>query len=519
MLRITTEGLSYGHITFLTFQAVIQVVIICLSGFWTAKTGLLNNDATKVISRLNVDLFTPALIFAKLASSLSLQKLVEIIIIPLFYALTTGVSFVSSHFISKWLNLTEPESDFVTAMAVFGNSNSLPVSLTLALSYTLPGLEWDQIDDDSNDKIASRGILYLLIFQQLGQVLRWSWGYNKLLKKRTHEEIFHSNNIQDIEHSPITPANREEESVSTNSNKNSLEPPKLQISDSSNSLLLNVPHHYGSTNHDEIEEIQEVNNHNSNNTRLEGSQFAGHWSEGSSFNNSSTNSSSSSLNKNLSESTETVIDETNGELVNINLDSVPFSQLSLLDKSIRVINIFITKFISWMNPPLWAMLISVIVASVPSIRYEFFEANGFLQNTVGLSIKQLGSVSIPLILVVLGANLAPSSDIPPACPNYSKMIFGSLLSRIILPSIVLLPIITICVKYVNTSILDDPIFLIVAFILTASPPAIQLSQICQLNEIYQKEMAGVLFWGYVVLTLPVTIIIVVAALVCLDWAK
>ncbi|OWB70712.1 hypothetical protein B5S31_g391 [[Candida] boidinii] len=527
MLRITTQGLSYGHITFLTFQAVIQVVIICLSGFWAAKTGLLNNEATKIISRLNVDLFTPALIFTKLASSLSLQKLVEVIIIPLFYALTTGVSFISSHFISKWLNLTEPESNFVTAMAVFGNSNSLPVSLTLALSYTLPGLEWDQIDDDSSDKIASRGILYLLIFQQLGQVLRWSWGYNKLLKKRTHEEIFHNNNnndIQDIEHSPLITNNNEDSVSSTiNNNNNNLKTPKLQISDSSNSLLLNVPHRYGST-HDEIEEIHEVNNHNNNNNnnnagRLNGSQFAGHWSEGSSFNNSSTSSSSSSLNKNLSESTETVIEETNGELIDINLDSIPFSQLSLLDKSIRIINIVITKFISWMNPPLWAMLISVIVASLPSLRFEFFEANGFIQNTLASAIKQLGSVSIPLILVVLGANLAPSSDIPPACPNYSKMIFGSLLSRIILPSIVLLPIITICVKYVNTSILDDPIFLIVAFILTASPPAIQLSQICQLNEIYQKEMSGVLFWGYVVLTLPVTIVIVVAALVCLDWAK
>lgn len=88
----------------------------------------------------------------------------------------------------------------------------------------------------------------------------------------------------------------------------------------------------------------------------------------------------------------------------------------------------------------------------------------------------------------------------------------------ILPTVVLLPLIALCVKFINTSILDDPIFLIVAFILTVSPPAIQLSQITQLNNIYQKEMAGVLFWGYVVLTLPTTIFIVATSLQVLKWA-
>ena len=62
----------------------------------------------------------------------------------------------------------------------------------------------------------------------------------------------------------------------------------------------------------------------------------------------------------------------------------------------------------------------------------------------------------------------------------------------ILPSAVLLPI-ALCVKYIKASILDDPIFLIVAFILTVSPPAIQLSQITQLNNVYQKEMSGFYF--------------------------
>ena len=103
--------------------------------------------------------------------------------------MSTGVSYWSSRIVSKALSLNSPETDFVTAMAVFGNSNSLPVSLVLTLSYTLPDLLWDDVEDDNTDKVAGRGILYLLIFQQLGQILRWSWGFNTLLRKRSQLEL------------------------------------------------------------------------------------------------------------------------------------------------------------------------------------------------------------------------------------------------------------------------------------------------------------------------------------------
>ncbi|ODV87455.1 hypothetical protein CANARDRAFT_5988 [[Candida] arabinofermentans NRRL YB-2248] len=459
-------GLSYQQITFLTFQAVVEVVIICLAGFWAARTGLLNNEATKVVSRLNVDLFTPALIFTKLASSLSLKKLLEVIIIPMLFVMVTGVSYCCSIWMSTLLKLSESESNFVTAMAVFGNSNSLPVSLTLALSYTLPGLEWEDVEDDTPDQIASRGLIYLLIFQQLGQMLRWSWGYNKLLKKQSKETLY------GVDH-PFVQRDIEQHQSLLGGENNS-----------------NRPISYGSN-----EENDEIDNNN--NTLTVPSQpivAENQWSEGSSM------SSNLSTNKSVVEERENDNQETSG------------GEVTTIGP-----NIF-KRIYSAMNPPLWAMLVSVIVASVPQIRYEFYESNGFVQNTFSKSISQLGSVSIPLILVVLGANLAPSSEIPPACPNYSKMIFGSLVSRMVLPSIILLPIITLSTKWIGLSILDDPIFLITSFLLITSPPAIQLSQICQLNEIYQKEMAGVLFYGYVILTLPVTIVIVVSSLECLKWA-
>jgi len=532
---------NYLHITFLSFQAVIEVVIVCLAGFWAANTGLLNNNATKIISRLNVDLFTPALIFTKLASSLSLRKLLEVIIIPIMYAITTLVSYVSATYISSLLGLTDPEANFVTAMAVFGNSNSLPVSLTLALAYTLPGLEWDDVEDDNADKIASRGLVYLLIFQQLGQMLRWSWGFNTLLKRQPYEVIYaNDDNVnRDIEDQAESnlPGSAETQRL-LHDNRGSDSDTELQSSSVDSSKSRNQPqvHSYGSSNGDDDDQtvsndvedlesdLESVDSENEPGVTVLSSDM---------LSSAHANLPDDSLQKsNQIRAVRTVSRNARGDLIvqiqdmesKDTADATAVANLhSGESEPSGNMRTYLWKvyrgFMNWMNPPLWSMIMAIIVASIGPIRYQFYEANGFIQNTLAKAIKELGSVSIPLILVVLGANLAPSSEIPPACKHYSRMIFGSLISRMVLPSIVLLPLIVLCVKYINISIMDDPIFTITSFLLITSPPAIQLSQICQLNEIYQKEMAGVLFYGYVILTLPVTIFIVVTALQCVTWAQ
>src|SRR4051794_34959361 len=93
----------------------------------------------------------------------------------------TAVSYGVSLSVARLFNFRRRARNFVIAMGVFGNSNSLPISLVLSLSFTLKGLHWDQIPGDNDNDVAARGILYLLIFQQLGQLMRWSWGYHVLL--------------------------------------------------------------------------------------------------------------------------------------------------------------------------------------------------------------------------------------------------------------------------------------------------------------------------------------------------
>lgn len=472
--------LSFIDLSVLTLQAVFETVLICSFGYIAARSKILTPSVQKHLSTLNVNLFTPCLVFSKLASSLSLSALVDIAVIPVLFVFTTLISLMCARVVSRFWRFNKAETNFVTAMAVFGNSNSLPVSLTVNLAYTLPNLLWPDIEGDNSDDVASRGILYLLIFQQLGQIVRWSWGYNTLLAKPEISLSF-DNEGHDVERQVNIYIVNDDESTEywTSSVKDSDERTKLSTQNS-------------------VDEL----------------------------NVESSSSSTRSLNR--GQSTTTLVTSSNTSGIATPLISTPSSPLSdnrdilasdgLAKKSQYYIKKWTRKVLDFMNPPLWAMLIAIVVASIPQVKYVFFERNGFIQNTATKAVSQLGSIAIPMILLVLGSNLAPNESTAPASPRYGKIVAASLLCRMILPSLFLLPTIAFSVKYINISILDDPIFLLVAFILTVSPPAIQLSQICQLNQVFEKEMAGVLFWGYVVLILPATIAIVIVSLDVLNWA-
>ncbi|KAI1042992.1 hypothetical protein LB505_007934 [Fusarium chuoi] len=81
------------------------------------------------------------------------------------------------------------------------------------------------------------------------------------------------------------------------------------------------------------------------------------------------------------------------------------------------------------------------------------------------------------------------------------------------------PMLALMAKYVPVSILDDPIFVIVCFLLTGAPSALQLAQICQINSVFEKTMGRILFQSYVIWILPSTLILVMMALEVVEWAR
>ncbi|CEN62528.1 Putative Auxin efflux transporter family protein (Eurofung) [Aspergillus calidoustus] len=490
------------QLVLLVFEAVLEVVCVSLPGYIAARVGMFDADAQKFVANLNVTLFTPCLIFIKLGSQLTAEKLTDLAIIPAIFIVQTAVSYFCAFVVSRCFRFQKRPANFVAAMAVFGNSNSLPISLVVSLSQTLRGLHWDRIPNDNDDEVAARGILYLLIFQQLGQLVRWSWGYRVLLAPREQY-------LEEVD--PDEPLIR-----TRSSSDGSIERPNLSHDGSEDfhsgeATPVNTrTYSYAKLPHPEHEPDLDQ-------SPLLGPPPSGPFlprqdSRGDilRFPNVEINHQPDSSEKGPVARLKAAVGRlrtrvANGCVQGTNAvyDRLPPAVQRMLSASSNLCTRFFGGLWDFMNPPLWAMLVAIIVASVPSLQHLFFDEGTFVQNSVTRAINQNGQVAVPLILVVLGANLERNTIPQEALEDMEdageekKLIIASLVARMFLPTVIMAPLLALLAKYVPVSIVDDPIFIIVCFLLTGAPSALQLAQICQINNVYVGAMSKLLFQSYV----------------------
>lgn len=540
---------DFLHLAGLVCEAVLEVVFVALPGFLVAYTGMFDANSQKFVAELNTMVFTPCLIFTKLASQLNADKLADLAVIPFIFVLQTLVSYFCAQFMARaWgFGRKKMQKNFILAMGVFGNSNSLPISLVISLSKTISGLHWDKVPGDNDNEVAARGILYLLIFQQLGQLLRWTWGYSVLLKpasayeederiegaeaNREQEEGRYRDDPDDI---PPMNGNGKSKHPDSGFNSGSASAGTASItsasSDDSEPLLGATPANGNIISEEPRHYVQ----HSPRPSVTDRSRSLGHMTT---FPNFSTVSSHKSAEYQKTWKTpflqaldaivrayHTVADalQRNGSRL--------FARLPHpVQKTLSTLNYYNCKFWAgvWrqMNPPLWAMLAALLVASIPQLQHVFFTPGTLVNNSLTRAVSQTGGVAVPLILVVLGANLARSTlpqdqlaSTPEAKAEERKLLYASLLSRMVLPTIIMAPMLALVAKFVPVSILDDPIFVIVCFLLTGAPSALQLAQICQINGVFMGAMSNLLVASYVVAIFPSTLTLVMLALEVVEWA-
>lgn len=468
-------------------------------------------------------------VFTKLASQLNADKLADLAVIPLIFVVQTFISWVCGRVVSKSFGFGKRQTNFVVAMGVFGNSNSLPISLVLSLSKTLKGLHWDQVPGDNDNEVAARGILYLLIFQQLGQLVRWTWGYNVLLAPAPdpnkpleegtsdhdslivaegryrddpdeEEELDSSRKTtttSDYGSGSRTPRSLASDSTVDATNEERPFPGQILPTPTNGNIVASGPGNLAG------------NGHLGPRQRSEGhiTQFPTYDSTASS------RSSDSGLKGAYHRTTYRIAAFFHAITSHIShFFRTQFNRLPAgLQKFLAIFWDKLSRFVfgvwEFMNPPLWAMLFALIVASIPALQKLFFEEGSFVKNSVTRAISQSGGVAVPLILVVLGANLArntlpaeqqPGNTTPEAKKEERNLLIASLVSRMLLPTVIMAPLLALFAKYVPVSILDDPIFVIVCFLLTGAPSALQLAQICQINNVFMGAMSRLLFQSYVV---------------------
>ena len=517
---------NFGQLLLFVFEAILEVVCVSLPGYILARQGMLDAEKQKFISNLNAQIFTPCLIFTKLASQLNGDKLVELGVIPFLFIGMTAFSYLGAAIISRAFRFKKRAKNYVIAMAVFGNSNSLPLSLVSSLSQTISGLHWDKIPGDNDNEVAARGILYLMIFQQLGQLMRWTWGYNILLAPADQypdEDAYRNSQVEQGRYRDNSDDEEEHENLPNGHGQkvNGSLAPVSAINYASSSTLSET----SSSNNDEHMPNQEVlpTPTNGNIVGRGPGNLAGRGSR---------HDSAGHITTFPKPSDSRLIDRDDGAkgwkgwsrrcqrkfqaghiAVRTKVSTTGNQFLTAMptpvQKALSTIHRYTTKFCKgcwdFMNPPLWAMLLAVVVASVPPLKSLFFTDGSFIKNSVSNAIRSSGNVAVPLILVVLGSNLAKNT-LPNEGPKTKEVqkeerniLVAAVLSRMVLPVIIMGPVYALAAKYVPVSILDDPIFSVVLYLLLGAPSALQLSQICQINNIYEVVMSKLLFYSYVIL--------------------
>ncbi|KAK7055309.1 auxin efflux carrier [Favolaschia claudopus] len=535
---------------FTVFTSILEVFLLCLAGYILAGRGILDKKTQKQLNRLNVSLFTPCLLFSKVAFFLSPEKLKELWIIPIFFVIVTTVSMCVSFLLGSVFRVKRSQRNFAMAAAMFMNSNSLPIALMQSLVITVPGLKWGR--GDNKNAMVGRALTYLVLYSTLGMVLRWSYGVRLLAQADpesenavseddeetapllgdhhqfpTDEGTLRPNSayedIPQVAVHPVRPAllhpgHKRRSSRFYNSFPNSPNQSRVNLSvvDESVSTLVHSPE--GSDSEDDVVEgLPEPATSESGPSALpqnvrRPSRHA---------RNNSTMSQSSSFMRRMRRR---------------------------LYRAWVALNEFMTV-------PLWAALASLIVACVQPLQHALDQ---HMQPVKG-ALTSAGNCSIPVTLIVLGGYFYPAppeekskanghavsgapngngittsksttsllesvremfgkqqserqaGEAAKPRPGETKTVVIAVLSRMILTPVLLLPLMALCARFDLHAVFDDPVFVVSNVLLVSSPPALTLAQITQAasGDAFERLISRTIFWAYCVVTPPMTIVYVI----------
>ncbi|KAF8327967.1 membrane transport protein-domain-containing protein [Cantharellus anzutake] len=133
------------------------------------------------MNAINIGLFTPCLLFSKVASSLTPQKLKELWIIPIIFVMVTAISGIVASIITTMLRLKRSQRNFCMAASMFSNTNSLPIALIQSMVFNIKGLSWGP--DDNADSMLGRGLGYMILYANFSTMARWSYGVHLLTQE------------------------------------------------------------------------------------------------------------------------------------------------------------------------------------------------------------------------------------------------------------------------------------------------------------------------------------------------
>lgn len=543
------------------FNSIFEVILLCVAGYVLARAGVTDKATQRKLNVINVSLFTPALLFSKVAYSLTPAKLKELWIIPLGFILITGLSALVAWFLAKVFRLSKSQTAFAICASMFQNSNSLPIALIQALVTTVPGLKWGF--DDSKDQMLGRALTYLVLYSTLGMMLRWSWGV-KLLSNADDEvdQTQHNHGLVHDTGLVQSPGHIEENGHESRSPFFSSEdnqtwrgrgaligvtPTMIRDASSSPTTPFGAPGPVHSFSPRRQSTTGTSTRSHSIMSATKRSRTLSRTESGREF----WGLPEAPRNHRIELIEEDSSDEEDEEWGNyaqpglrLRLDP-PSTKLQACWRGLQKKATSVGKSLNaFMTVPMYAALLSIFIAMVQPLQREMAKFKPLEQ-----AIKGAGQCSIPVTLVVLGAFFyTPPSTHPPssgphlgetptrpsnfferkfraiaglrpsdqkAYPRENRTVFVAVISRMILVPMLMMPLLALMAKYDFFETAADPVFVLCTVLLVSSPPALTLAQITQAasGDAFERLISKTISWSYAVLTPPLTLIYVVIGLV------
>ncbi|KAH7098347.1 auxin efflux carrier [Auriculariales sp. MPI-PUGE-AT-0066] len=489
------------------FASILEVFVVCIAGFILATRGVLDSQTRKQLNRVNVSLFTPCLLFSKVAFNLTPSKLRELWIIPVIFCIVTVASMAVAWVVAHIFRLKRSQRNFAIAAAMFPNTNSLPIALMQSLAVTVPGLRWDE--NDNKGAMVGRALTYLVLHSTLGMILRWSYGVQLLASADPEEHP-----PQPVEADGPRTLATQQPSLGVTVRPPKPAPPKR--STTSASLISHNPDNYFNFPYGATPGASRI-------TLVEASDEEDPLTD-------------------EPQSIEDGLPQVNGRQEGTEPSHSRWqSRLRRFKNSVFG---FLKGVNDFMTAPLWAAVASLVVACTPPVQHYLAEHAQPIRG----SITSAGQCSIPVTMIVLGAYFfrdepieskdkkprgrgaapknptlvqrvkawwnKPQAKPEPAAKGETNTIIVSILSRMVLTPAVLLPLFYIVARYDLHEMFDDPVFVVANVLVVSSPPAITLAQMTQQasGDAFERLISRTIFWAYLVCTPPLTILYVVLGL-------
>ncbi|OZJ02761.1 hypothetical protein BZG36_03352 [Bifiguratus adelaidae] len=547
----SSTRMSQFDLVIAAVQAICQVAVIILAGFLLSRAGFIDYKNQKWLSKLNMHFFTPCLLFTKMASQITFAKFIALWPIPAFYAIFAVLAFLLSRLGGRLGHLRPGYIKFVEAAAMFGNTNSLPIALIQGLAYSKVGQSLWQDGNDSAERVAARGISYILFYAIFGNILRWSYGYKLLTPKIALPDDIDQTRI-DATLSGVRNSGSREVGAET--------VPASPLSTDNEEYVRSIPRAHGHSNshsqpstliQDDASDSSESLVDDDDTTQAEVTFFKPI---------DRTTSRRSPSNRGLrppSERTQNLLNPWSQYDISdtdsmykqhvitptlqprTSLTSFPAVELDRIGESdahkkmntmkrhllrtVSTIGQKIEPLSRYITPPLYAAGAALIVGLIPSLQDFLFNPSSIVYPSLTKAFESCGSAAVPIILICLGAQMSDflvRRQEQKACGLSEDQKMGkraaiiTVCARMVVIPLFVFPLVAAFVQWgdVLSSIVTDPVFGVTMIILGCAPTAINLIQICQVNGIYEDEMARVLVISYGILSIPCLVVVVMGAL-------